>query len=485
MYDKLIFELDRGEIRKNYLPRTSVPEKPVEKLIPSHLLRRQPAGIPEIAENEVVRHFIALSAKNYHVDKGMYPLGSCTMKYNPKINEDVSSLPGFTGLHPLQPQETAQGALQLMYELQEYLKEITGTVAVTLQPAAGAHGELTGCLMIRKYHEVQGKPRKIMLVPDSAHGTNPASVTIAGLQAVTVKSDENGLVDLEDLKAKLSEDVAGIMLTNPSTLGIFERRIDQIEKLIHGAGALMYMDGANLNALLGIVRPGDLGFDVIHLNLHKTFSVPHGGGGPGSGPVAVSEKLKDFLPVPVVRKKEGKFVLDDNIPHSIGRMITFYGNFAALVRAYAFIRILGAEGLRKIAENAIINANYLLEKTRKVLDLPFKTRPMHEFVLSGEKLREYGIRTLDVAKRLLDYGVHAPTVYFPLVVKEALMIEPTESESREMLDYFASALTRIVEEARTNPELLHQAPHHTPVRRVDEAKANRELNVNYPTKTDT
>ncbi len=484
MYDRLIFELDRGDIKNNYLPASSVPEKPLPQLVPEKFLRRQPPKLPEVAENEVVRHFIALSSRNYHVDKGMYPLGSCSMKYNPKINEDVSRLPGFAHLHPLQPEPTVQGALKLMFRLQELLKEITGMVAVSLVPAAGAHGELAGCMMIRKYHDLQGRRRGTMLVPDSAHGTNPASVTIAGMRAVTVRSDADGLVDLEDLKAKLNEDVAGIMLTNPSTLGIFERRIAQIEKLIHGIDALMYMDGANLNALLGIVRPGDLGFDVIHLNLHKTFSVPHGGGGPGSGPVAVSERLKDFLPIPVVREREGRYVLDTSIPHTIGRMITFYGNFAALVRAYTYILMAGAEGLRQIAENAIINANYLLKKTEHLLEVPFKTRPMHEFVLSGEPLRDYEVRVMDVAKRLLDFGLHAPTVYFPLIVKEALMIEPTETESKEMLDQFAEALKQIVREARENPELLRRAPHRTPVRRIDELKANKALNVRFDQKQD-
>ncbi len=479
MYRDLIFELHREALEKNYFPGEQEESPEVVNLIPEKLRRKRPLNLPEVGENEVVRHFISLSTLNYHVDKGMYPLGSCTMKYNPKVNEDVTTLPGFAQIHPHQPAKTVQGALQLMYELQEYLKEITGMVGMTLQPAAGAHGELTGCLMIRKYHELKGRHREVMLVPDSAHGTNPASVTIAGMRSVTVKSDENGLVDLEDLKQKLDENVAGIMLTNPSTLGIFERNIATIEKMIHEVDALMYMDGANLNALLGIVRPGDLGFDVIHLNLHKTFSVPHGGGGPGSGPVGVSERLLDFLPVPVVRKGEEGYYLSEDVPHSIGRMITFYGNFAALVRAYNYIRVNGPEGLRAIAENAIINANYLLKKTANLLELPYKVTPMHEFVLSGEPLREYGVKTLDVAKRILDYGFHAPTVYFPLIVKEALMIEPTESESKEMLDRFAETLAKIVEEARTNPEVLHQAPTSTPVRRIDELRANKQLDVQY------
>ncbi len=478
MYKKLIFELDRKDIPKHYIPSENVPAKNVEEVLPAELLREQELDLPEVGENEVVRHFVNISTLNHHVDKGFYPLGSCTMKYNPKINEDIAAHPEFTALHPHQDVSTVQGALKLMYDLQEYLKEIVGMPGITLQPAAGAHGELTGCKMIRKYHLVNGENRTKMLVPDSAHGTNPASVTIAGMKAVEVKSDENGLVDLKDLKTKLDEDVAGIMLTNPSTLGIFERQIVEIEKMIRDVGGLMYMDGANLNALLGIVKPGEMGFDVLHINLHKTFSTPHGGGGPGSGPVAVSERLKDFLPVPVVNQKDGQYFLDYDLPHSIGRMITFYGNFAALVRAFVYIRMQGPRGLREISENAIINANYLLKKLEGVLELPFKTRPMHEFVLSAEELfKTTGVKTIDLAKRLLDYGLHAPTVYFPLVVKEALMIEPTESENKEMLDYFANVLSQIVEEAKRDPEKLHQAPFTTPVRRLDELRANKELNV--------
>ncbi len=483
MYRKLIFELNRDGVEKSYIGELDVPEENLEELLPPATLRQEPIPLPEVAENEVIRHFIALSNLNYHVDKGMYPLGSCTMKYNPKVNEDTSALPGFARLHPLQAEETVQGALQLLYELQELLKEIVGMPAITLQPAAGAHGELTGCLMIRKYHRVRGESRSTMLVPDSAHGTNPASVAIAGMKTVEVKSNAAGLVDLEDLKAKLNEDVAGLMLTNPSTLGIFEQNILEISELVHRAGGLMYMDGANLNALLGIVRPGDLGFDVLHINLHKTFSVPHGGGGPGAGPVAVSEKLKDFLPVPIVSKRDDKYIWDYDIPHSIGKMLTFWGNFAALVRAYTYIRMHGAGGLRRIAENAILNANYLLKQVEGVLDLPFPTRPMHEFVLSAHRLmKETGVKTLDIAKRLLDYGVHAPTIYFPLVVKEALMIEPTESESKAMLDYFASTLHHIVQEARQDARLLKEAPQSTPVGRLNEVKANKELVVRWEDK---
>ncbi len=480
MYKKLIFELDREKIKKNYLPNLDVPEQPVSKLIPGEMLRKNSPDIPEVGENEVVRHFVNISTLNHNVDKGFYPLGSCTMKYNPKINEDVTALPGFSSLHPMQPLQTVQGALQIMFELQEMLKEITGMAAITLQPAAGAHGELTGCMMIRKYHLVRGENRTKMLVPDSAHGTNPASVAIAGMHSVQVKSREDGMVDIDDLKSKLDDEVAGIMLTNPSTLGIFEGGIVEIEKLVHDAGGLLYMDGANLNALLGIVRSGDLGFDVLHINLHKTFAVPHGGGGPGAGPVAVSERLKDFLPVPIVDVKGGSYFLNSDIPHSIGRMITFYGNFAALLRAYVYIRMHGQAGMKEISKNAIINANYLLSRLRKVLELKYETRPMHEFVLSAESLaRSHGVKAMDIAKGLLDYGVHAPTVYFPLIVKEALMIEPTESESRDALDQFADIFEKVVEQAKADPEQMHHAPFHTPVRRVDELKANKELNVCY------
>lgn len=480
MYKNLIFELDRKEIKKNYLPASDVPEKSIKELIPGNMIRQEKAGIPEVGENEVIRHFVNISTMNHNVDKAIYPLGSCTMKYNPKINENMTALPEFSNLHPMQPEETVQGALQIMYELQEMLKQNAGMPGITVQPAAGAHGELVGCMMIRKYHQVRGENRTKILVPDSAHGTNPASVAIAGMTSIQVKGDEDALVDIEDLKSKLDENVAGIMLTNPSTLGIFERKIAEINRLVTDAGALMYMDGANLNALLGIVRPGDLGFDVLHINLHKTFSVPHGGGGPGAGPVAVSERLLDFLPAPIVRRNGYNYYLDANIPHSIGRMMTFYGNFAALLRAYVYIRMHGSDGLREISKNAIINANYLLSRLQNILSLPYKLTPMHEFVLSGEPLvRSHRVKAMDVAKRLLDFGVHAPTVYFPLVVKEALMIEPTESESKQMLDYFAEVFEKVIEEAKADPEKIHEAPFTTPVRRLDELKANRELNVAY------
>ncbi len=477
--EKLIFEKSVSGRRSNYLPSLDVPRKPLDEIIPDVHRRQQDARLPELSELDVVRHFVRLSVLNHHIDKGFYPLGSCTMKYNPVINEDQARLAGFSQLHPLQPEETVQGALELMYLLQTALKEISGMADVSLQPAAGAHGELTGLMMIRRYHEEKGNPRKYVLIPDSAHGTNPASVTLAGYEAVQIPSDASGCVDLEQFKAHLNEEVAALMLTNPNTLGLFEENILEITQALHEVGALAYMDGANLNALLGIVRPGDMGFDVVHINLHKTFSTPHGGGGPGAGPVAVSERLVDYLPVPCVRKKGDEFVFDWERKHTIGKVSSFWGNFGVLVRAYTYICMHGAEGLRRVSENAIINANYLRTKLEKLYRLPYPGRCMHEFVVTGEKLREYGLRTADVAKRLLDFGVHAPTIYFPLIVREAMMIEPTETESRETLDEFAELMAQILQEAQRNPELLKDAPHHTPVGRLDEVRAVKQLDINF------
>ena len=479
MSEKLLFEKSKTG-RKGYtLPNLDVEPQSIDQLIPSKYLRKNEAELPEISENEVVRHFVRLSSMNYHIDKGFYPLGSCTMKYNPKINEVTSSLEGFANLHPLEPQEFTQGALRLMFELAEYLKAIAGMESVTLQPVAGAQGEFSSLLMMRAYHNNLGKPRSIILIPDSAHGTNPASVTISGFKALGVKSNSRGTIDIEDLKKNLSEDVAGIMITNPNTLGIFERDIVTIEKIVHDAGALMYMDGANLNALLGIVRPGDLGFDAVHINLHKTFSTPHGGGGPGSGPVAVSKRLEPFLPIPLIEKKQTQYQLQFDRPKSIGKVHTFYGNFSMMVRAYTYIRMVGAQGLREISENAILNANYLLSRLKDHFDVAYDEIPMHEFVLSGEKQKNMGVRTMDIAKRLLDFGFHAPTTYFPLIVKEALMIEPTETETKETLDAFADALIQINEEIKTEPDKVLKAPHTTPVRRLDDARATKQLNVCY------
>ncbi len=475
--ESLIFEKTRPG-RKGYsLPACDVPVQPEDALLPKKFRRSTPAALPELSENEVIRHFIRMSTMNHHIDKGFYPLGSCTMKYNPKVNEVTAALAGFRDLHPLQPGQTTQGALRLMHELSSYLKEIVGMHAVSLQPAAGAQGELSSLLIIRKYHEAQGRPRKTILVPDSAHGTNPASVTAAGYQSLTIRSNDGGMVDLEDLRRHLDEDVAGIMLTNPNTLGIFEKQILEIQKLIHDVGALMYMDGANLNALLGITRPGDMGFDCVHMNLHKTFSTPHGGGGPGAGPIAVTKELEPFLPVPTVERKGNRYVLNYDLPDSIGRVHSFYGNFSMHVRAYTYIRMHGAEGLRDVGVNAILNANYLLSRLKGHFELPYKETPMHEFVLSGERQRALGVRVMDIAKRLLDFGVHAPTIYFPLIVREALMIEPTETEAKETLDAFADALIQINDEIKTNPEVVLTAPHTTPVKRLDEARAAKQVNV--------
>ena len=482
MREKLIFELSHSG-RKGYsLSGHNLPEIPMETIIPSKFLRKQSAELPEVSESEVVRHFIRLSTLNYHVDKNMYPLGSCTMKYNPKINDYTCDLPGFSALHPLQPAKTTQGALQLMYELAEMLREIAGMAAVTLQPAAGAHGELTGILLIKKYHESQGSKRRKLLVVDSAHGTNPASAALAGYQIISVAGNRDGRTDLDDLRLKLDGDVAALMLTNPNTIGLFEKEIQQIATMVHNNGSLLYMDGANMNALLGITRPGDMCFDVVHYNLHKTFATPHGGGGPGSGPVGVSEKLIPYLPVPVIEKQESSkgttYSLQYNRPESIGRMMNFYGNFAVLVRAYTYIRMLGPEGLCRVSENAIINANYLLSLLLESYDLPYPKPVLHEFCLSGDRQKKaHGVRTLDIAKRLLDYGFHAPTIYFPLIVSEAIMIEPTETESKETLDIFAQALLSIAQEAENNPELVISAPLTTPVKRLDEAMASRQLNI--------
>lgn len=482
MKEKLIFDLSRSG-RKGYsFSPLDIPARPAEEMLPSKFLRKEAAALPEIPESEVVRHFVRLSNLNYHVDKNMYPLGSCTMKYNPKINDYTCDLPGFSTLHPMQPETTVQGALQMMYELSGMLSEIAGMAAVSLQPAAGAHGELTGILLIKKYHAKLGRPRKKLLVVDSAHGTNPASAALGGYQTVSVKSNAAGRTDLDDLCSKLDDDVAALMLTNPNTIGLFESEILAISKMVHDNGSLLYMDGANMNALLGLTRPGDMGFDVVHYNLHKSFSAPHGGGGPGSGPVGVSECLVEFLPVPVVEKYEedGKtmYRLNADKPDNIGRMLNFYGNFSVLVRAYTYIRMLGAEGLRRVSENAIINANYLLGRLLDHYLLPYPKPVMHEFCLSGDRQKkEHNVRTLDIAKRLLDYGYHAPTVYFPLIVSEALMIEPTETETKETLDAFADALIAIAEEAASTPDKVLAAPETTPVKRLDEAQASRQLNI--------
>ena len=470
----LIFERSKPGRVAYSLPEPDVPEASVTACIPAHLLRRVPAELPEVSEPDLIRHYTELSRRNHGIDNGFYPLGSCTMKYNPKVNEDVARLPGFAHVHPLQPEEMVQGALELMWHLQEYLAEITGMDAVTLQPAAGAHGEWTGLMMIRAYHEARGEKRTKVIVPDSAHGTNPASATVAGMQTVTIPSDARGLVDLEALKRAVDENTAALMLTNPNTLGLFEEDILEIAKIVHDVGGLLYYDGANANAILGIARPGDMGFDVVHLNLHKTFTTPHGGGGPGAGPVGVKKDLIPFLPVPVVVKEGDRYRLDYDRPQSIGRVKGFYGNFGMLVRAYAYIRTMGPDGLRQVSECAVLNANYLMRRLAPYFDLPYDRHCKHEFVLSGRRQKKLGVRTLDMAKRLLDFGFHPPTIYFPLIVDECLMIEPTETEAKETLDAFADAMIQIAKEAEENPDLVLNAPHTTVVKRLDEVTAARK-----------
>lgn len=473
-YNKLIFEVSK-EGRKAYsLPACDVPELKIEDAIPENLIRQQELNLPEVSEVDVIRHFTLLSNKNFGVDTGFYPLGSCTMKYNPKINEDMAANPHFTGVHPYQPEGTVQGCLELMYELGEMLAEISGMDQVSLQPAAGAHGELSGLMIMKSYHESRGDfGRNKIIVPDSAHGTNPASASVAGFEIVEIQSDINGAVDMESLKAVLGNDIAGLMLTNPSTLGMFETNISEIAKLVHEAGGLLYYDGANMNAIMGVTRPGDMGFDIVHLNLHKTFTTPHGGGGPGSGPIGVKKELISYLPVPAIEKVQGKFTLNYDKPQSIGRIKSFYGNFGILVRAYTYIKTMGAEGLKKVSEMAVLNANYLKEKLKEHYYLPIDKICKHEFVLGGLDKEKQVVTTLDLAKRLLDYGYHPPTIYFPLIVDSAIMVEPTETESLETLDAFIEAMIKISKEAKENPELLKSAPHNTPVRRVDEVRAAR------------
>ncbi|SEB12597.1 glycine dehydrogenase subunit 2 [Thalassobacillus cyri] len=476
----LIFEHSQESRTGFSLPEMDVPEVDLTEMLDDRYIRKNEADLPEVSELQIMRHYTGLSTRNHGVDSGFYPLGSCTMKYNPKMNEDVARLTGFSHIHPHQPVETVQGALELMYDLQTTLAEITGMHTVTLQPAAGAHGEWTGLMMIRAYHEANGDyGRTKVIVPDSAHGTNPASATVAGFDAVTVKSDERGLVDLEDLKRVVGEDTAALMLTNPNTLGLFEEHILEMAAIIHEAGGKLYYDGANLNAILGYARPGDMGFDVVHLNLHKTFTGPHGGGGPGSGPVGVTEEFAAYLPKPVLTKKEDHYVFDYDRPKSIGRVKPYYGNFGINVRAYTYIRTMGAEGLKKVSEHAVLNANYMMRRLEQEYELPFTQHCKHEFVLSGKRQKKLGVRTLDIAKRLLDFGYHPPTIYFPLNVEEALMVEPTETESKETLDAFIDAMIQISNEAKENPEIVQEAPHTTVVSRMDETTAARKPILRY------
>lgn len=456
-------------------PILDVPESP----LPTAMLRES-LPLPEVSEIDVVRHYLHLSQLNYAIDKGMYPLGSCTMKFNPKVNEVAARMPGFTGVHPFQDAASSQGALYVMYALQEYLKEIGGFAGVTLQPAAGAHGELVGVLIMRKYHLDRGDAlRDTILVPDSAHGTNPASTSMSGLRVVEIPSDDRGNVDLDALRAQVCERIVGLMFTNPNTLGLFEEQMEEVIDIVHGCGGLVYGDGANMNALTGIMRPGDAGIDVMHFNLHKTFSTPHGGGGPGCGPVGVASHLVDYLPGPIVtldpesHEDDAPFFVFYEPPQSIGRVKAFWGHFGLMVRAYTYIRMLGADGLRSAAEHAVLNANYLLSRVKDVYPLPYDRVCKHEFVVEGHFKDAPDVHALDIAKRLIDYGVHPPTNYFPLIVPEALMIEPTETESKQSLDNYADILITIADEARRSPELLHEAPRNAPVRRLDEVRAAR------------
>lgn len=471
----LIFERSKeGRLGYN-LPTLDVPEVNLEEELEDVYVRTVDAELPEVNELELMRHYIGLSNRNFGILSGFYPLGSCTMKYNPVINEDVVRLPGFSHIHPYQDPKTVQGALELMYDLQVHLEEITGMHEITLQPAAGSQGEWTALMMIKAFHEANGDHhRDEVIVPDSAHGTNPATAAVAGFKVVEVKSNEKGLVDIEDLKRLVNENTAALMLTNPNTLGLFETEILEMSEIIHSVGGKMYYDGANLNAIMGYTRPGDMGFDVVHLNLHKTFTGPHGGGGPGSGPIGVSEDLAPFLPKPVIRKNEGVYELVYDLPQSIGMVKSYYGNFGINVRAYTYIRTMGAEGLKKVSEYAVLNANYMMRGLEKEYELPFTQYCKHEFVISCKKQKKLGVRALNIAKRLMDLEIHPPTVYFPLIVEEAIMIEPTETESKETLDNFINAMIQIADEAKSNPEIVQEAPHNTVIKRLNETTASRK-----------
>ena len=478
MKEKMIFELSAPGRKAYSLPALDVPTVAIDELLPLDLKRETEPELPEVSEVDVVRHFTRLSQMNYGVDTGFYPLGSCTMKYNPKINEDMSRLPGFALSHPYQAEGLSQGAMKLMYDLDQYLSEIAGMQRVTLQPAAGAHGELTGILIIKAYHEHRGDfKRNKVIVPDSAHGTNPATANMCGYEIIEIKSNERGFVDLEELKKVAGEDTAALMLTNPNTLGLFEEDIVKIADIVHEAGGLLYYDGANMNAIMGYARPGDMGFDVIHFNLHKTFSTPHGGGGPGSGPVGVKDYLVPYLPKPTVEysSEQEQYYFDNERPHSIGKVKAFYGNFGVAVKAFTYILALGGKGLKEASEFAVLNANYLKAVLKEHYYLPLDQVCKHEFIITPTKeMKAKGIHTMDIAKRLIDYGFHPPTIYFPLIVEEAMMIEPTETESKETLDDFCQALIKISEEAINTPELLHDAPISTHVSRFDEASAARK-----------
>jgi glycine dehydrogenase subunit 2 len=482
-----IFEVGRPGRRAFACPELDVPQ--VDGLLPDEHRRAAPAKLPEVSEPELVRHYVRVSKKNFDLDSGFYPLGSCTMKHNPRLHERVAGLPGHARLHPLQDPEGAQGALELMHNLERALSEVSGLPHVSLQPSAGSHGELAGLLVTKAYHDDRGEARHKVLTPDTAHGTNPATVTMAGLEVVKVGTNPDGGVDLDDLRAKADTDVACLMLTNPNTLGLFDPNIAEIAEIVHGVGATLYYDGANLNAVMGISRPGDMGFDIVHFNLHKSFTQPHGGGGPGSGPIAVSERIAPYLMTPVIRKTDTGFALDDNPSEgvgskSIGRLRGFQGNYGCFVRSYAYIRSLGGDGLQDASEKAVLNANYLLARLRGVsehLPLAYGELCLHEFVLSGGPMKKnLGLKTLDLAKRLLDFGFHPPTVYFPLLVDEALMVEPTETETKETLDEFADAIAEILREGAEDPSIAQNAPYTTPVRRLDEAGAAKNPVIRQP-----
>ncbi len=474
--EPLIFELTE-EGKSGF----SIPELDVEEKdhIPEELLRKELKGLPEVSEVEIVRHYTALAHYNYSVDEGFYPLGSCTMKYNPKINEKTAGLEGFLLSHPYSPYELVQGNLKLIKTLENILSELTGFPFFTLYPSAGAHGELAGMLMIRKKLELRGNPRKIVLIPDSAHGTNPASSHFAGYDVKEIPSGKEGYLKVETVKEYLNEDIAALMMTNPNTLGVYEREIKEIAETLHKNGSYLYMDGANFNALMGYVKPAELGVDVLHLNLHKTFSTPHGGGGPGAGPVGVAKEFEEVLPIPVIKEMDGKYLPDFNRPNSIGKIRSFYGNFGVLIKALTYLLEMGADGLKKATEFAVLNANYIRENLKSTYELPYKTRTLHEVVFSEDSFKKYGVKTVDIAKRLLDYGIHPPTVYFPLIVHGALMIEPTETESKKTLDIFIETMKKIHKEAETNPELLKEAPHFTPVRRLNEVLAAKKPKLKY------
>ena len=473
----LIFEKSRPGRRASDIPANDVPVTPLAEVIGEGLIRED-IDLPEVSELDLVRHYTALARRNFGVDLGFYPLGSCTMKYNPKITEEAAKLPGFTGLHPYAPEAFGQGNLALMDELRRMLCELFGMADFTLQPSAGAQGELTGIMICRKYFEKKGEKRSRILIPDAAHGTNPASGALCGFETVTIPSSSEGGVDLTVLESAMTEDVAGLMLTNPNTLGFFEKNIADVARIIHGRGGLLYCDGANANAFLGHTRPGDIGFDLIQLNLHKTFSTPHGGGGPGSGPVGVGAKLVPFLPVPRIIKVENRYTLAEDYPDTIGRVKAFYGNFNVMVKAYTYLRLLGATGLKQTSDMAVLNANYIKARLAPYFDLPYDRTCMHECVFSGNgQVQAHSVHTLDMAKRLLDYGVHPPTIYFPLIVPEAIMIEPTETESKETLDAFCDAMIAIAKEAEEDPERVKGAPYTTPVKRLDDVLAARKPNV--------